>query len=87
MVSKNKKTHIKQIRQGLSIYKTGNSPFWSARIWIGSERRYVVRSTKETARLDALEVAEEIFAVYGGPLDSPQNRVLVHSLCERALMC
>ena len=62
MVSKNKKTHIKQIRKGLSIYKTGNSPFWSARIWIGSERKYVVRSTKETTRLDAIEVAEEIFA-------------------------
>ena len=46
-VSNNKKTYIKQIRKGLSIYKTDNSPFWSARIWNVSERKYAVRSTKE----------------------------------------
>ena len=58
--SRNRKTHKKTLRRGLSLYKTGGSPFWYARIWVSGERRYVVKSTRETSRLAAEEVAEEI---------------------------
>ena len=55
--------------QGLSIYKTGRSPFWHARVYDSVKKKYVVRSTKESNRLDAAEVAEEIVA----DLKSKQN--------------
>lgn len=58
----NKKNSVKHLRRGLSIYKTGRSPFWHARIYDPLKKQYVVRSTKETKRLDAAEVAEEILA-------------------------
>jgi hypothetical protein len=58
----NKKNSVKHLRRGLSIYKTGRSPFWHARIYDPLKKRYLVRSTKETKRLDAAEVAEEILA-------------------------
>ena len=61
MQSINQKTHFKKVRQGLSIYKTGQSQYYFARIWLSKEKRYTVKTTKETSRLDALEVAEEIF--------------------------
>lgn len=55
---------IKHLRRGLSIYKTGRSPFWHVRIYDPFKKRYLVRSTKESKRLDAAEVAEEILADY-----------------------
>ena len=58
--SKNSKKTIKHLRRGLSIYKTGRSPFWHARIYDAVMKKYVVRSTKETNRIEAAEVAEEI---------------------------
>ena len=61
MQSINQKTHFKKVRQGLSIYKTGQSQYYFARIWLSKEKRYIVKTTKETSRPDALEVAEEIF--------------------------
>lgn len=60
--SPNAKKTIKHLRRGLSIYKTGRSPFWHARLYDSVKRKYVVKSTKETNRLDAAEVAEEILA-------------------------
>lgn len=62
MESLNKKKTVKHLRRGLSIYKTGRSPFWHARIYDPEMKRYVVRSTKETNRLQAMDVAEEILA-------------------------
>ncbi|GAB4267803.1 MAG: hypothetical protein Kow0013_18120 [Pararhodobacter sp.] len=62
MESLNKKKSVKHICRGLSIYKTGRSPFWHARIYDPLTKRYVVRSTKETNRLQAMDVAEEILA-------------------------
>ena len=60
----NAKKTIKQIRRGLSIYRTGRSPFWHARIYDPVKKKYVVRSTKETNRIEAIEVAEEILETY-----------------------
>jgi len=62
--SSNRQTALKHLRRGLAIYKTGRSPFWHARLYDPAKKRYVVRSTKETSRLDAAEVAEEIVAAY-----------------------
>ena len=59
-MSRYKKTHTKIIRKGVSIYKTDSSPFWFARIWINTDKKYSVKSTKETSRLDAMEVVEEL---------------------------
>ena len=62
--SLNSKKSIKKIRRGLSIYKTGRSPYWYARIYDLVKRKYVVHSTKQTNRLKAVEVAEEIQETY-----------------------
>jgi integrase len=60
LTSKNKKLDKKIIRKGLSIYKTGSSPYWYARMLVRGERKYVVRSTNETARVNATIAAEEL---------------------------
>ena len=62
--SVNSKKAIKQIRRGLSIYRTGRSPYWHSRIYDPVKKKYVVRSTKETNRIEAIEVAEEILETY-----------------------
>lgn len=62
--SLNSKKTIKHLRRGLSIYKTGRSPFWHVRIYDAAKKKYVVRSTKETNRIEASEVAEEILDTY-----------------------
>ena len=80
MRTRNQKTHKKSIRKGLSLYRTKSSPFWFARIWISGEKKYVVRSTKETSRLVAEEDAEELINdlkqdrfVFGVPKDRTFN--------------
>ena len=60
VMSKNVKTHTKVIRKGISIYKTELSQYWFARIWVNDERKYYVRTTKETSRVDAIESLDEI---------------------------
>lgn len=62
--SQNSKKTIKHLRRGLSIYKTGRSPFWHARIYDAAKQKYVVRTTKEKNRIEAAEVAEEIVEAY-----------------------
>ena len=52
---------IVQLHRGLAIYKINASPFWFARIRNPLTKKYVVRSTKETSRLEARKVAEELF--------------------------
>jgi len=48
------------VHKGIAIYKTHASPFWFARIRDPSAKKYVVRSTKETSRIKAREVAQEL---------------------------
>lgn len=62
--SLNSKKTIKHLRRGLSIYKTGRSPFWHVRIYDAVKKKYVVRTTKEMNRIEAAEVAEEIVDRY-----------------------
>ena len=56
------KTVKKTVRRGVSLYKVGASPYWYARIWNSPVGKYIVRSTKETSRLVAAEVAEELYS-------------------------
>lgn len=55
------KGEIVNIFRGLAIYQTNASPFWFARIRNPISKRNIVRSTKETSRLEARKVAEELF--------------------------
>ena len=48
------------VYRGVAIYKTHASPFWFARIRDPHSRKYIVRSTKETSRLEARKVAQEL---------------------------
>ena len=50
---------IIQIRRGVHIYKVNMSPFWKVRIRT-SNGKYVVRSTKETSKIEARKAAEEL---------------------------
>jgi len=51
---------IIRIRRGLAIYRTHASPYYYARILDPRAQRYKVRSTKETSRVQARLVAEEL---------------------------
>ena len=55
------KGEIITVNRGLAIYQTNASPYWYARIRNPISKRNVVRSTKETSRLEARKVAEELF--------------------------
>lgn len=54
------KGKIVKIRRGLAIYQTNASPFYFARILDRRSGKYKVRSTKETNRIEARKVAEEL---------------------------
>ncbi len=58
---------IETLSRGLAIYRTFASPYWLARIWDPRAGRYAVRSTKETGKLKAHEVAQEIAHGITGP--------------------
>ena len=55
------KGEIHRIQKGLAIYQINASPYWYARIHDSTTGRNIVRSTKETSRLEARKVAEELF--------------------------
>ena len=48
------------ISRGLAIYKVKASPFWQVRIRDPRIKRYIVRSTKETSRIQARAAAREL---------------------------
>ena len=56
-MNKNQVTQRIHVHKGLSLYKTGRSPYYFARIWDPINKKYLTRSTKETTRIDAREVA------------------------------
>ena len=75
----NAKKKIKQIRRGLSIYRTGRTPYWHARIYHPVKKKYVVRSPKDTNRIEAIEVAEEILETYKSKQNSSHATSKDHS--------
>ena len=58
---------IERLSRGVAIYRTYATPYWLARVWDAKAGRYVVRSTKETGKLKARQVAEEIAHELKGP--------------------
>ncbi|MDU8945843.1 tyrosine-type recombinase/integrase [Ovoidimarina sediminis] len=63
-------TSQKHLRKGLTIYKTGRSPFWNIRLRDPLLGKYVVRSSKETTRLEAIEAAYEFADTYRSKANS-----------------
>ena len=51
---------MSRLSRGVAIYQTYATPYWQARVWDAKASRYVVRSTKETGKLKARQVADEI---------------------------
>ncbi len=56
---------IINLRRGLAIYKVKASPFYRVRVWIPSQKKRVVRSTKTADRAEAISVAEEFLNTLG----------------------
>ena len=59
------------ILKGLAIYQTGASPFWFARVWCPRNKKYRVRSTKETVKVEATDQAHRIGSALGSDLSKP----------------
>jgi len=55
---------LKHLRKGLAIYKTGRSPFWYIRLRDPLTAKYVVRSSREKSRHEAIEAAFEFADTY-----------------------
>lgn len=62
--SKNQTKKIKHLRKGLAIYMTGRSPYWLIRLRDPLAGKYVTKSSRETTRLEATEVAFEFAATH-----------------------
>jgi hypothetical protein len=70
------KQKIITIRRGLAIYQVNASPYWYARIRLPNGKKNIVRSTKETSRVQARKVAEELYVSLmnnGGKLTVPKG--------------
>ena len=68
---------IVNLRRGLAIYKVKASPYYRVRIWIPSQRRRVVKTTRATDRVEAISIAEGFLDTLGtrGYLNEvPQSR-------------
>ena len=55
------KDKIITIRRGLAIYQVNASPYWYARVRLPNVGKNIVRSTKETSRVEARKAAEELY--------------------------
>jgi hypothetical protein len=72
---------IFSVRRGLAIYKVKASPFWRVRVWIPSKKKRVVKTTKATTRVEAIQIAEEFLSSLGtkGYLnETPIGRTFEH---------
>lgn len=72
--SPNRITSLRQLRKGLAIYMTARSPFWMVRLRDPAEGRYIVRSTKETSRIEAMAAANEFADAFFKRANSDQAR-------------
>lgn len=69
-VSKNRILKSKQLHKGLAIILTARSPYWLIRLRDPIAGKYVHRSSKETSRLEAMEVAYEFADSYRSKANS-----------------
>ncbi len=67
------KGKIIKIRRGLAIYQTNASPYYYVRIYTGKIQKYLVRTTKVKSRIEAREVAEELFLSLTGKVKVSNN--------------
>jgi hypothetical protein len=62
--SKNRIIKIKHLRKGLAIYTTGRSPYWLIRLRDPIAQKYKCKSSRESTRLEATDVAFEFADTY-----------------------
>jgi hypothetical protein len=68
---------IINLRRGLAIYKVKASPYYRVRVWVPSQRKRIVKTTKATDRIEAITIAEGFLNALGtrGYLkEVPQSR-------------
>jgi hypothetical protein len=68
---------IINLRRGLAIYKVNASPYYRVRVWLPSQKRRIVKTTKTNDRIEAISIAEEFLNTLGtrGYLNEvPQSR-------------
>lgn len=75
------------IDKGLTIYKRGRSPYWYVRIWIPSRGGYLTKSTKESSKLSAREVALELYRDMNikGSLAQVSPKLLMNNLFDELM--
>ena len=73
LVTKHQTIRRHKILKGLAIYQTGASPFWFARVWCPRNKKYRVRSTKETVKVEAIDQAHRIASALGSDLSKPST--------------
>ena len=56
---------IINLRRGLAIYKVKASPYYRVRVWVPSQRKRVVKTTKATDRVEAIAIAEDYLNTLG----------------------
>ena len=76
------KGEIIQVVRGIAIYQTGASPYWYARIRDPNKKKYVVRSTNETSRVKARQVAQEISQSLIKQEPTPPKEYTFKILCQ-----
>jgi ribosomal protein L28 len=72
---------IHTLARGLAIYRVKASPFWRVRIWVPSQKKRIVRTTKTTSRVEAIQAAEELLSSMGtrGVLaEVPRDKTFEH---------
>lgn len=68
---------IINLRRGLAIYRVKASPYYRIRVWIPSQKKRIVKTTKTADRTEAISIAEEFLNSLGtrGILkEVPQSR-------------
>src|SRR6266568_9564366 len=56
---------IINLRRGLAIYKVNASPYYRVRVWVPSQKRRIVRTTKTPDRVEAISIAEQFLNTLG----------------------
>ena len=49
-----------KLYKGLSIYRVANSPYWMVRVWDRKRKKYITKTTGETASILAKEAAQSL---------------------------
>lgn len=68
----NRMTSLRKLWPGLPTYMTARSSFWMVHLRDPTEWRYIVRSTKEASRLDAMAAANEFAVSFFKKMNSDQ---------------